>query len=101
MLRFSGAAIELLIYFYDNEGSSASKASKDLRITVNHIITTVNKLEDIGMVSKTKVGREKIISLTDNGNRVARAYRECDKTIKEVLGYEDRVPYVWSSNKRR
>jgi DNA-binding MarR family transcriptional regulator len=65
-------SIRTLIYLYKNDGEYGQNIAFSLRITYSHLSNLLTELEKDGLISKTKFGRIKQVSLTKKGKEITK-----------------------------
>lgn len=80
--------VDVLTHIYKRQKKDEElytlQISRDVELTYSHTSKSVNKLEDKGFLKREKKARKSIISLTDEGEKVAEKLHELNQVLEEV-----------------
>lgn len=79
-VELSSGLYPLLIKSYKNDGISQEELASSLHVNESTITRNLDKLEKKGLIRKTPEKRKKIISVTDDGAKIA----------QKIMGYDDK-----------
>lgn len=75
----------LLIRIYRTEGISQEELAQDFHLNESTITRNLKKLEDKGLIEKTKDKRKKIINVTEKGKKTAQNVMDYDEKWDDKL----------------
>ncbi len=64
----------------------ALQLSKEVDATYSHTVKVLQNMEEHGLVKFNREGRKKIVELTDDGDRIAKAFKEVYDEIEKAGG---------------
>lgn len=76
--------MKILLWLYENKKANMLEISKKTDITYSHAVKIIRFLTAKDCVTMTKTGRERIITITKKGNKIA-------KLIKKIIECEENV----------
>ena len=81
---FRKPAVEILIFIYNNPTSAyKQKISKNIDVTYSYVVILIKKLCSDGILKTEKVGRIKIINLTEKGKELAKLLHQTKILINQ------------------
>lgn len=87
----------ILIEIYRHDGLIQEEIAENFQLNESTVTRNLKKLEDKGLIQRTKKERKKIITITTEGKKTAQEVMdydgEWDENIKKILEYEEFVEF--------
>lgn len=87
----------ILIEIYRHDGLIQEELAENFQLNESTVTRNLKKLEDKGLIQRTKKERKKIITITTEGKKTAQEVMgydgEWDENIKKILEYEEFIEF--------
>lgn len=82
-LFFKEKPVGILIAVRQNKESYALQISRDVDVTYSHTVKVLEQMNQYGLVSFEKKSRKKIVTLTEDGEKIAQHLHEARSEMKK------------------
>ncbi|MFC6723522.1 winged helix-turn-helix domain-containing protein [Halobium palmae] len=80
---FNEKPYHALLYVYKKEKTYASEVSNEIDTTYSHAVKKLNRMKELGLVTKESKGRKELYRVTDTGRKLASLFEQVESDVHD------------------